>query len=144
MIEHLTGSWKSESSNIPKYIPGREWLHFSADGMHVMEALHPGQDTKSVKTEFTTQHQEGAYRFCPTKSKPDGSVQICWRVSIVRVSEDEIAVTPDLPKHGFTTVYRRVMMKKEANQAPQRNAGIRPSSVDSSASETPSSLGPRG
>jgi hypothetical protein len=30
------------------------------------------------------------------------------------------------------------------NQAPQRNAGSRPSSGDSSVSETPSSLGPRG
>jgi hypothetical protein len=34
--------------------------------------------------------------------------------------------------------------KKEANQPPQRNAGSRPSSSYSSASETPSSLGPRG
>lgn len=34
--------------------------------------------------------------------------------------------------------------KKEPNQPPQRNAGSRPSSDDSSASETPSSLGPRG
>jgi hypothetical protein len=32
----------------------------------------------------------------------------------------------------------------EPNQPPQRNAGIRPSSDDSPASETPSSLGPRG
>jgi len=34
--------------------------------------------------------------------------------------------------------------KEEPNQPPQRNAGSRPSSGDSSASETPSSLGPRG
>ncbi len=34
--------------------------------------------------------------------------------------------------------------KEEANQSPQRNAGSRPSSSDSPASETPSSLGPRG
>jgi hypothetical protein len=33
---------------------------------------------------------------------------------------------------------------KPPNQAPQRNAGSRPSSGDTSASETPSSLGPRG
>jgi hypothetical protein len=33
---------------------------------------------------------------------------------------------------------------EEPNQSPQRNAGSRPSSDDSSASETPSSLGPRG
>lgn len=32
----------------------------------------------------------------------------------------------------------------EPNQSPQHNAGSRPSSGDSSASETPSSLGPRG
>ncbi len=35
-------------------------------------------------------------------------------------------------------------IKKEPIQPPQRNAGSRPSSGDSSASETPSSLGPRG
>ena len=34
--------------------------------------------------------------------------------------------------------------KNEPNQSPQRNAGSRPSSGDSSASEAPSSLGPRG
>jgi hypothetical protein len=34
--------------------------------------------------------------------------------------------------------------KEEANQSPQRNAGSPPSLNDSSASETPSSLGPRG
>lgn len=34
--------------------------------------------------------------------------------------------------------------QNEANQPPQRNAGSRPSSGDSPASETPSSLGPRG
>jgi hypothetical protein len=33
---------------------------------------------------------------------------------------------------------------KEPIQSPQHNAGSRPSSDDSSASETPSSLGPRG
>lgn len=33
---------------------------------------------------------------------------------------------------------------REPNQPPQRNAGSRPSSVNSSVSETPSSLGPRG
>jgi hypothetical protein len=40
----------------------------------------------------------------------------------------------------------RFAMKAEAepNQPPQRNAGSRPSSDDSPASETPSSLGPRG
>ncbi|ACB76332.1 hypothetical protein [Opitutus terrae] len=34
--------------------------------------------------------------------------------------------------------------EEEANQPPQRNAGSRPSSDDSPASETPASLGPRG
>jgi hypothetical protein len=34
--------------------------------------------------------------------------------------------------------------KQKANQPPQRNAGSRPSSDDSPAPETPSSLGPRG
>ena len=33
---------------------------------------------------------------------------------------------------------------RKPNQPPQRNAGSRPSSDDSSVSETPSSLGPRG
>jgi hypothetical protein len=33
---------------------------------------------------------------------------------------------------------------EEPNQSPQRNAGSRPSSSDSPASKTPSSLGPRG
>lgn len=119
------GSWKSESSNIPDYVPGREWLHFALDGRHVIEALHPGQDTKSVKTEFTMEHQNGAYRFCPTKKKPDGSTQAGWRVSIVRVDQERIAVTPDLPKHGFTTIYRRVMKKEGSNQQssePTRSA----------------------
>lgn len=37
-----------------------------------------------------------------------------------------------------------VQLKEEPIQSPQRNAGSRPSSGDSSASETPSSLGPRG
>jgi hypothetical protein len=35
-------------------------------------------------------------------------------------------------------------LQEKPNQPPQRNAGSRPSSGDSSASETPSSLGPRG
>ena len=34
--------------------------------------------------------------------------------------------------------------QKEPNQSPQRNAGSRPSSGDSSATEIPFSLGPRG
>jgi hypothetical protein len=38
----------------------------------------------------------------------------------------------------------RVAKKQKPNQSPQHNAGSRPSSGDSSASETPSSLGPRG
>ena len=37
-----------------------------------------------------------------------------------------------------------MIMKKRANQPTQRNAGSRPSSGDSPASETPSSRGPRG
>jgi len=36
------------------------------------------------------------------------------------------------------------MKEREPNQTLQRNAGSRPSSDDASASETPSSLGPRG
>lgn len=36
------------------------------------------------------------------------------------------------------------VIKEGPNQPPQRNAGNRPSSGDSPASETPSSLGPRG
>jgi hypothetical protein len=39
---------------------------------------------------------------------------------------------------------RKVTAKEEPNQPPQRNAGSRPPSDDSPASETPSSLGPRG
>ncbi|HTJ79502.1 MAG TPA: hypothetical protein VL357_10950 [Rariglobus sp.] len=38
----------------------------------------------------------------------------------------------------------RAVTIEEPIQPPQRNAGSRPSSDDSSASETPSSLGPRG
>jgi hypothetical protein len=41
-------------------------------------------------------------------------------------------------------VYIDVARIEEANQPPQRNAGSRPPSGDSPASETPSSLGPRG
>ena len=78
------------------------------EGTHVIEALHPGRDVKSAKIAFTTQEDEEAYRFCPTKKHPDGSAQKSWPVSIVRRGEDEIAITPDLPKHGFTTVYRSV------------------------------------
>ena len=40
--------------------------------------------------------------------------------------------------------HRTAAAKKEPIQSPQRNAGSRPSSTDSPASETPSSLGPRG
>jgi hypothetical protein len=125
MTQHLIGSWKSERSSIPDYVAGREWLHFAPDGKHVIdEVMHPGEDSKSVKTEFTIEDREGAYRFSPTKKKPDGSSQNGWRVSIVRVDQEEIAVTPDLPKHGFTTVYRRVM-KPEPNQSLQPTAPSR-------------------
>ncbi len=41
-------------------------------------------------------------------------------------------------------VVASVAKKKRPNQSPQRNAGSRPSSGDSPATETPSSLGPRG
>jgi len=41
-------------------------------------------------------------------------------------------------------VWGLVSKKKKPNQPPQRNAGSRPSSDDSQAFETPSSLGPRG
>lgn len=143
MNEYLIGSWKSESSNIPGYVPGREWLHFYPDGQHVIETLHPGQDTKTVKIEFTMEGQEGACRFCPTKRRLDGSSQGCWGVSIVRVSQEAIAITPDLPRHGFTTVYRRVM-KMEPSQPPYRDhAGGCPISGDTPASATPSALGLR-
>ncbi|ACB76619.1 hypothetical protein [Opitutus terrae] len=42
------------------------------------------------------------------------------------------------------TARRLVELKQEPNQPSQRNAGSRPPSDDSPASETPSSLGPRG
>jgi 4-oxalocrotonate tautomerase len=45
---------------------------------------------------------------------------------------------------GMLTTEYRAMEKKEPNPSPQRNAGSRRSSGDSTASETPSSLGPRG
>jgi len=108
MNNFLIGSWKAESSNIPAYAPGREWLHFTQGGTHLIESLHPGQDVKSAKNAFTMQHEGDAYRFCPTNGMSDGSAPFSWRVLIVRVSEEEITVTPDLPKHGFTTIYRRV------------------------------------
>jgi len=128
MEKFLIGSWKSESSNIPDYEPGREWLHFTQEGIHVMELLHPGQNIKSVKNEFTVQHEKEAFRFCPTKKRPDGSAQVGWPVSIVRISQAAIAVTPDLPKHGFTTIYRRVSPETEPNQAVQRTPAA-PSSL---------------
>lgn len=139
MKELLVGSWKSESSNIPNYAPGREWLHFSPNGMHVIEALHPGQDRKTVKTKFTMEGHDGAYKFCPTKKRPDGSTLSCWGVSIVVVSQEAIAITPDLPKHGFTTVYRRVM-KPEPNQSPEPTPTAHPFSFMTDALESPSSL----
>ena len=107
MNDFLVGSWKAESSNIPNYVPGREWLHFTQEGTHIIEMLNSGQDVEPTKNAFTMQHEGDAYRFCPTKRNPDDSAQFSWRVSIARLGEDKIAVTPDLPKHGFTTIYRR-------------------------------------
>ena len=43
----------------------------------------------------------------------------------------------------FAMIAENIIRRKRANQPPQRNAGSRPSSDDLSASETPSSLGPR-
>jgi hypothetical protein len=107
MDPSLIGSWKSIRSSIPSYVAGREWLHLSADGTHVIEQLHPGQDAKSVKIPFTLLEDHEGLVLCPTKKHPDGSTQAGWRISIEQLGADEIAVTPKLPHHGFTTIYRR-------------------------------------
>ena len=107
MDASLIGSWKTVRSSIPSYVPGREWLRFSAEGTHVIEQLHPGQDAKSVKIAFTLLEDHEGYVLCPTKTHPDGSTQEGWRISIEQIGPDEIAVTPKLPHHGFTTIYRR-------------------------------------
>jgi hypothetical protein len=52
--------------------------------------------------------------------------------------------TKDPKKYSPGFFDAQSVWKEEAHQAPQRNAGSRPSSDDPSASETPSSLGPRG
>lgn len=120
MEAFFIGTWESDSSNIPDYKPGREWLHFMQAGTHTMELLHPGQDKNTVKIDFTIQQDKEMFRFIPTKEKSDGSVQEGWLVSISRISRESIAVTPDLPNHGFTTIYRRVSPKTESSQVVQR------------------------
>jgi len=107
MDTSLIGSWTSVRSSIPSYVPGREWLRFSAEGTHVIEQLHPGQDAKSVKIPFTLLEDHEGFVLCPMKKHPDGSAQAGWRISIEQLGPDEIAVTPKLPHHGFTTIYRR-------------------------------------
>ncbi len=109
MPPFLIGNWEAERSDIPRYVPHREWLRFRESGTHLIEQWHPGQDVKSVQIAFTLEEEEnGAFRFRPTKPWPDGFVQDGWRVSIVNVDADLIAVTPHLPGHGFTTIYRRL------------------------------------
>ena len=78
------------------------------------------------------------------------SVDLCFGCRTLRVLRDgrEIAAKNfDFGRDGLYTVMFRYFPDlgvKEANQPLQRNAGSRPSSDDSSASETSSSLGPRG
>jgi hypothetical protein len=108
MDASLIGSWETVRSTIPGYIPGREWLRFAADGSHLIEQLHPGQDVKSVKIAFTLLEDHPEFVLRPVKVRSDGSAQDGWRLSIVKLGADEIAVTPRLPNHGFTTIYRRM------------------------------------
>jgi len=55
-----------------------------------------------------------------------------------------LLLTAPLVAAGIVGLLRWLPARREPIQSPQRNAGSRPSSGDSSASETPSSHGPRG
>ena len=58
----------------------------------------------------------------------------------------EVEISPEDAEELICTMKKVLPLVKyqEPNQPLQRNAGSRPSSDDSSASSTPSSLGPRG
>ena len=55
-----------------------------------------------------------------------------------------VVILSGFPLNLFPSLLNWAVVLEEPIQSPQRNAGSRPSSDDSSASETPSSLGPRG
>ena len=114
MNPSLVGSWISHQSGIPNFISGREWVHFSPNGNHCLEALQPGQDIRRAKFNFTLREESGSYHFQLSKALPDGTAQKEYPMDIVKLNDDEISLTPDLPRHGFTTVYRRVEAQEES------------------------------
>jgi hypothetical protein len=70
-----------------------------------------------------------------------------WRVRVFEVKDRSFAErdASEFEKTIAHKAYAKKFSEKEPNQqSSQRNTGSRPSSGDSSASETPSSLGPRG
>jgi hypothetical protein len=69
--------------------------------------------------------------------------QIQTKRQVVITSLEKLS---EMEAKGTLKTHAREVKSEEQklNQAPQLNAGSRPSSGDSSASETPSSLGPRG
>lgn len=78
---------------------------------------------------------------------PDGSfegssVKILGRIEPVPTSETEQAAISEAQR-VHDRILSLVRLFKRPNHPPQRNAGSHPSSDDSPASETPSSLGPR-
>lgn len=102
MKTDFTGTWECVRSNIPDYVPGGEWLHFSADEEHVWEIAQPNGKGRPSVNRFILKVDGDAFRYCPI-NRDSGEVGEGWRIVIEKLSAQEITVTPH---HGFTSIFR--------------------------------------
>jgi hypothetical protein len=102
------GSWVAiRSLSSDAFEPGRDWLHFSPNGRHTSEALHPRHATLSVKVPFVLRTANEQVYFCPTKLLPDGSPQVELPIAISHLDDEHFILTVRYPQRSLSTVFER-------------------------------------
>lgn len=108
MNSPLTGSWQSVRSNLPGYVPGKEWLHFRADGEDWWEIAQPSGKGKPSRNQVTLKAADGGYRMLLIRN----GTETGFPVVIDLVSPHEIRVVPE---HGFVTFFGKITGSSSAS-----------------------------
>jgi hypothetical protein len=120
-------------------IPQRARFH-----LHVAkEYTESSLDDSNLAFEVVEQPQEGEVKI----AFEDDSLRPKYFVGLWRGMPRELSPSGAMCDGAFIDLTVTVIPpsdNRKPNQPPQRNAGSRPSSMNSPVSETPSSLGPRG
>ena len=100
MILDLIGTWVSNKSDIPDYIPGKDWLHFTTNDSHVWELFESNE--RQLKIRFVLKDKKnGLFQFSPLNGATQKAKKEGWEILLEKITDEEIAIT----SKGFTTFY---------------------------------------